>query len=552
MKRGRGLLALLTMGVACLACIAYIAWPASGQSAAPSTLLVSNLEGGAIAGSSAHGVRWYKGIPFAAPATGALRWRAPQPVVPWQGTRDASQFAPDCLQAGVADASHGANALSEDCLYLNVWAPAQTRSVEARRPAREQNKAKLPVLVWIHGGGWVIGGSSTPSDDGSAFARRGIVFVSANYRLGRFGFFTHPALIAESASPGEPANGNFGYLDQLAALRWVQRNIAKFGGDPHQVSVMGESAGAASILHLISSGRAHGLFQRAVLMSGGGRTHLMGGRPLQSVPGALPSAEQLGLVFAERAGVRGTGVDALRALRALPAEVVRGDLDMSTREKSQDTYAQGPIVDGVTLRETPEQALLRGQALRIPVLIGTTSADIVLNAPASREHPLAGLASDERVARAAYDPEAQLNAAELYMRVGADMTMHEPARFVADQLAPRGSYLYRFDYVLEALRNKGKSQGAPHASEVPFAFQTLGAVHSAVISPRDSAMAEQFQRYLTSFVTRGDPNTAGLPRWRKHDPRRRELMLFGPSGASMQPDPWRARLDLVERAAAAN
>jgi para-nitrobenzyl esterase len=213
------------------------------------------VEGGLVEGAVAGDVLSFKGIPYATPPVGALRWRAPQPVAAWKGARKADAFASDCMQVPFpSDAAPLGTPPAEDCLYLNVWRPA----TDAKR---------RPVLVWLHGGGFVNGGSSPAVYDGSAFARRGLVFVSLNYRLGRFGFFAHPALTAAHEGP----LGNYGLLDQIAALRWVQRNIARFGGDPARVTLIGESAGGVSVLDLMASPMAKGLFRQTVVMSGGGR-----------------------------------------------------------------------------------------------------------------------------------------------------------------------------------------------------------------------------------------------------------------------------------------
>jgi len=226
---------------------------------------------GPVAGVVADGVASFKGIPYAAPPLGERRWRSPQPVEPWKAVLVADQYAHDCMQKPFpSDAAPRGTPPDEDCLYLNVWAPAE-------RPA-----APMPVMVWIHGGGFVNGGSSPDVYDGSHFARRGLLFVSMNYRLGRFGFFAHPALTAES--PDGPL-GNYGFMDQIAALRWVQRNAAAFGGDPGNVTIFGESAGGGSVNALMISPLAKGLFHKAIVESGGGRAGgIIGIRPVRGGP----------------------------------------------------------------------------------------------------------------------------------------------------------------------------------------------------------------------------------------------------------------------------
>src|SRR6516225_7634296 len=251
------------------------------------TALQVTIESGKLRGSSTDGVVSFKGIPFAAPPVGQLRWRAPQPVAPWSGVREATSFQSDCMQVPFpSDAAPLGTKPAEDCLYLNVWKPDAATT------------DKLPVMVWIYGGGFVNGGSSPAVYDGSQFAKKGVVFVSFNYRLGRFGFFAHPALTRENA---DGLLGNYGFLDQIAALQWVQKNILAFGGDPGNVTIFGESAGGFSVHMLMGSPLAQGLFHKAIIESGGGRANLGGPRFLStSLPGGPASAESYGIAFAKR------------------------------------------------------------------------------------------------------------------------------------------------------------------------------------------------------------------------------------------------------------
>ena len=513
--------------------------PAPRPQPQPEAGNVAKTDFGLVEGAFSDGVLSFKGIPFAAPPVGNLRWRAPQPPQPWNGVRPAMAFGNDCMQFPVpGDDAPLTTTPSEDCLVLNVWRPGNTAPGE-----------RLPVMFWIHGGGYVNGGTSPAIYDGSAFARQGIVFVSANYRLGRFGFFLHPALAAAK----EGVVGNFAYMDQMAALRWVQRNIAAFGGDPARVTVVGESAGGDSIMHLIVAPTATGLFQRAVVMSGDGRTHLLGGYKASGGTETTPSADRTGINFARSAGIAGLGPDALRALRALPAQQVVGDLNTVTLLKpapGPPTYCEGPIVDGVNVISAPGEMMRLGEAVRIPILIGTTGADIATKFPPSRTYPLNYFGLDASRARVAYNPANKLDAPELYRIVGVDMTMQEPARFVAGQMTAVGApaWLYRFDYVAESQRPK--VQAAPHASEIPFFFDTLAARYGGAVTENDRAAARAANRYLVNFVKDGSPNGAGLPHWKKFDPAVDGLMIFeSVRGPVMQPDPWRARLELVERAA---
>ncbi|MCW5889520.1 MAG: carboxylesterase family protein [bacterium] len=489
------------------------------------------IEAGVLRGMTAGGVDAFKGIPYAAPPVGDLRWRAPQPAVPWPGVRDATAYGHDCVQLPApGDAGASGSSRAEDCLVLNVWRPASAG------PGR-----RLPVLVWIHGGGFVSGAASVPLFDGSAFARDGVVLVGINYRLGRLGFFAHPALTAAHEGP----LANYGLMDQLAALQWVRRNVAAFGGDPDAVTVAGESAGGIAVIHLLTSPAARGLFRRAAVLSGGGRTYLLPQRALSATTGSLPSAEASGLAFAASAGITGTDAAALRALRALPAERVSGDLGMAALLDLPATYTGGPVRDGVIVTAQPEAAFRRGAFAPVPLVIGTTQDDLGAGPP-----PADFFGPDAEQARRAYDPGGSLGTAMVAALVAEDLTMHEPARFVARAMTQAGApaWLYRFDYVAEALRAQTDSAG--HASELAYVFARLDARYGSAVTDADRRMAALVHGYFANFVRHGDPNGPGLPAWPRFDPAGFDLMLFTATGARVTPDPWRGRLALVERALA--
>jgi para-nitrobenzyl esterase len=360
--------------------------------------------------------------------------------------------------------------------------------------------------------------------------------VTLNYRLGRLGFFLHPALTAT----GEAA-GNYGFLDQLAALQWVRRNIAAFGGDPQQVTIAGESAGGISVLHHLTSPAAAGLFQRAVVMSGGGRVYGIGGPTAR--------AEQAGLAFAQSMGITGTGADALAALRALPVEKV-GDLSMEALITKPDTYVGGPILDGKIVTGQPGEALRRRTAAKVPVLIGTTGDDLPVLFP-PRDNPLSFFGADAAAAKTVYFAEGT-DPATAIKNIAVDTTMHEPARFVARQVTAAGqpAWLYRFDYVAESRRPKGTAE---HAKELPYLFGTLDVAYGAAVTPKDRAMSDLFLGYIAAFAKTGDPNRSGLPSWPRYDAAQSALMLFTPDAAAIvQADPWTSRLDLIERAVEAH
>lgn len=520
--------------------------PASNAAATGASSQVSGrtvkTEAGLLEGVISRNVLSFKGIPFAAPPIGPLRWRAPQPAVPWTGVRKATAFGHECMQRTETIVAQSADLVpSEDCLVLNVWLPAGLELGE-----------QLPVIVWIHGGAYVNGGASTPLYDGSAFARRRLVFVSLNYRLGRFGFFAHPALRAAHEGPV----GNFSFMDQIAALRWVKRNIAAFGGNSDQITLVGQSAGGDAVMHLLTSPQAKDLFNRAIVMSGGGRSSLLGGNDLTNGTSQLPSAEQIGLNFARQAGITGTGPDALIALRALPAATVLGTLDLSELANSTSafpTYVNGSIVDGEIVQGSPEDMLRKRQAAHVPIIVGTTCQDLPVYFPPSKVHPLTFFGSTATKARAAYNAGGIRTTDEIYAAIGGDMTMQEPARFVAKEMTRAGLrvWLYRFCYVADSLRKKVR--GASHGSELPFVFDTLMFRYGDAVTSHDRAAARALNTYFANFAKLGDPNGAGMPTWPPFDPARSELMLFtSDNGPVMVPDPLRARLDLIERVADGN
>jgi para-nitrobenzyl esterase len=398
-------------------------------------------------------------------------------------------------------------------------------------------------MVWIHGGGFVNGGASPAVYDGSHFARRGVVFVSFNHRLGRFGFFAHPALTKEN--PEGPL-GNYGYLDQIAALSWAQRNVAAFGGDPGDVTVFGESAGGGSVNTLMVSPLAKGLFQKAMVESGGGRA---GGI---MTPRTLEEGEAVGVAFAKLAGVAGEDAAALAALRKLPAaDVVRG-LNMMTMGQQRDTYA-GPMIDGKIVVEEPETAFRAGRQAHIPYLLGANNREFGFMPlpPQAVERMLARFGPARDQVLAAYDPEKTGNMGEVGIGLMSDGAMVEPARLLARLASAAGqpTYLYRFSYVASSLRKDTK--GALHATEIPFVFETVRAKYGDATTPEDEAIAAAANAYWVAFARTGDPNGDGRPKWPAYSAKDDVIMDFTLAGPVAKPDPWKARLDLVEKAASA-
>jgi para-nitrobenzyl esterase len=499
------------------------------QADGPAWLRVK-LDSGQVQGAVQEDVAYFKGIAFAAPPVGNLRWRPPQLVQKWSGVRKAVEFGPDCMQVPFpSDAAPLGVKPAEDCLYLNVWRPA--------KPPHE----KLPVLVWIYGGGFVNGGTSPAVYDGSAFARDGVVLVSFNYRLGRFGFFAHPALSAEQ--PGGPL-ANYGLMDQIAALKWIQRNIVAIGGDPANVTICGESAGGISVHYLVTSSTASGLFQKGIVQSGAGRP---GALVLRRLSGGEGSAETLGVAFASRAGIQGQGAGALRKLRALSAGELSKDLNLASMDRDP-TYIGGPVVDGDIVVGDVGQLYAAGKGARIPLMVGATSMDIgfAFKHVKSIDELLAQFGPNAQKVRTTYRVNDNDNVGTDASRIGGDQMMIEPARYIARILSARGqaAYEFRFSYVAESMRKEWP--GAPHASDIPFAFNTLAARYGKDLTERDAAAAKTVHDYWVAFVRSGKPEVAGQPPWPPYDAKSDTIMDFTNNGAVVGPDPWKSRLDLVE------
>ncbi|NBC23903.1 MAG: carboxylesterase family protein [Gammaproteobacteria bacterium] len=462
-----------------------LVWLAGCQSAPPAGP-TADVAGGMLGGRTENGVHVFRGIPYVAAPTGARRWRAPQPAPAWSGVHDAGSFGPACPQPARRDRPNGVRDTAEDCLYLNVWAPP--------------NAVAAPVMVWIHGGAFRLGAGSQPFYDGSSFAANGVILVTFNYRLGRLGFFAHPSL---------EENGNFGLMDQAAALQWVQDNIAAFGGDPDNVTVFGESAGGASVLYLLTSPKTDGLFSKAAVQSGGG---LQVTRHLTRHRGQRPSLLA--------AGVEWQGRDVSAAeLRALPVDTVLGE------GRIGGMGAVGPVIDGEWVVADPGTRLLAGEFHPVPVLVGSngheasvlaafgTDAARAVNAAGVSREDLGGLYPDDDWAARAW----------------GDAAFVSGARFIARQVAEAGeeAFLYHFDYVLA--RRRGKVPGAGHGSEIPFVFNTLDALPMSglLVTDADRAMARRLHSHWLSFARSGDPAGRAEGYWPAYTAANGTLLFIG-------------------------
>jgi para-nitrobenzyl esterase len=489
----------------------------------PASDPVVQIDSGRIRGAEANGVISFKGIPFAAPPVGDLRWRIPQPVTPWQSVLPADKFGPACMQADDPPTS-------EDCLTLNVWRPAAAAG-------------PLPVMVWIHGGALVHGRSSyLPLE---ALARQGVVIVSVNYRLGRLGFFAHPALADEAP---DDVRGNYGFMDQRAALQWVQRNIAAFGGDPKAVTIFGESAGGGSVMVHLTSPLFRGLFQRAILQSPAMPTARAKVVPLTE----LADAERNAVDYARSLRIAADGPAALKALRALPARKL---LEGASGSEEIAALATGRLVDGFPgairdgklVVETPESAFAAGHQAMVPVLIGANDRDLGIGIASSKDELFAIFGANATEARKLYDPLGDQTLDELKQQVFADKIFVEPARHLADEMARAGqpAWLYRFAYVAEAQR--ATNMGALHAMELPFTMNIPSAFVSNQVTPTDKAMANLASGYWVQFGRTGDPNGDGRPVWPRHDPAADRILHFTNSGIIVGTDPLKPRLDLWQK-----
>jgi para-nitrobenzyl esterase len=498
-----------------------------GAGATPSDPTRVTIASGPIQGSADGAVIAFRGIPYATAPVADLRWRAPQPVKPWTTVRETKHFAPVCMQQMIPMDEPQLTSASEDCLFVNVWKPA---AVSAK---------PRPVVVWIHGGGLMNGGSASRIFDGATFANNGIVTVTLNYRLGRFGFFAHPALTAAKEGP----TGNFGFMDQIAALKWVQANIAKFGGDPKQVTVVGESAGGISILTLMGSPAAKGLFARAVVMSGGGRSLL--------APRTLPEAERFGENFARSAGISASGPAALAQLRALPAATVSEGVFMAIgKVPGGDTYVGGGMIDGTVITGATEDIFRAGKQARVPLIVGATSDDAPIGArPGDKDTLFAAFGAEQAAARAAYDPDGTLDVDVVRRAMARDRAFLEPSRFIATAVARTGQpvWLYRFSYVAQSLL---PSPGARHASDVPYMFGTVAARYGDKLASRDVQLSDAFHAYVENFARTGNPNGVGQAAWKPFRAGDVDLMDLASDGQPrMTRDPFAARLDVTEKLA---
>ncbi len=487
------------------------------------------VDGGQITGTQTlqwtPGVRSFRGIPYAAPPLGELRWRPPQPVVPWQGVKAADHFSAACMQAPTDTEGNawreGLVPVSEDCLYINVWTPAKTAS------------DRLPVMVFIHGGGNTRGAASENQYDGAYLAKKGVVFVSFNYRMGAFGFLAHPELTRESE---RHASGNYAALDQIAALQWVQRNIAKFGGDPGAVTILGHSAGAGNVCVLVASPLAKGLFHRAITQSGASLS--------RQTP--LADAEASGVKFAESLGAK-----SIADLRRMPADAIL----------NAPRAQMGAVVDGWVLPQDVSSAVVSGRHNDVPMIVGSMAAD---GGGPGRGGPPTKASEVPAYARATYGDKA-----DLYLKAFPSATDAQAAKAAQDFAAARSMagnrafaraqtragkskiYWYLFTHVSpmpEGLVWGGRPArdwGAYHGGEIVYVFNAFP-LQDWPWRPVDLKLGDMISSMWVNFAKTGDPNGPGLPKWPAFDPKT-ELLLEISDAPEARPAANKLALDFVEQ-----
>lgn len=477
------------------------------------------------------GIRVFLGIPYAAPPVGDLRWKAPQPPASWTGVRKADHFGDRCMQARVFDDMVFRDSMSEDCLYLNVWAPAKSA-----RP--------LPVMVWIYGGGFQAGSTSEPRQDGEVLAADGVVVVSMNYRLGLFGFFAHPELAQES---GHHSAGNYGLMDQVQALRWVHQNIAAFGGDPRNVTIFGESAGSFSVSALVASPLARGLITRAIGESGAFYGNTLVARPLEKT-------EEQGAKFATDQGAQ-----SLAALRAMPADKLLAAAGRTGQ------FAFGPNIDGYFLPEPVSKIYAEGKQLHVPLLAGWNAAEGSFQVLSAKEKMTAAR-FDEQL-RKTFGSEAAA-AMKLYPAASDEQALESAMDLAGDEFIAYSTWKWIeshsktsgrpvFQYLFSRVRPSPPGAmvngipagrfGATHASEIEYVFGALDSNKDFAWKSEDYKLSELMRAYWTNFAKTGDPSGPGLPNWPPRTSRDGYQVMHLDTDAHAAPAAHRDRYQFLDR-----
>jgi len=512
-------------------CVALLL--AGSVAAEPVKTNSGSVEGTTVAGSN---VRVFKGIPFAAPPVGELRWKAPQPPASWNGVRKATEYGARCMQARIYDDMIFRDENSEDCLYLNVWTPAKG------------DTDRLPVMVWMYGGGFQAGSASEPRQDGERLATKGVVVVGFNYRLGVFGFLSHPELTAESPAH---ASGNYALQDQVAALRWVKDNIAAFGGDPGNVTIFGESAGSSSVSAMMAAPLARGLFHRAIGESGA----FFPAGPAGFGTPPLTVSEQIGVAFA-----KSLGTDSLAAMRAKPAE------DVLKAARGEPMLRFAPNIDGYVLVKDPRDTFANGEQSKVPLLAGWNAdevrggivlSDPKLTAASFVAQTRARFGEHADAILAAYPASSDDEAIESAAALGGDMSTGYAMWKWLDVHGQTGQspvYRYSFDRKIPVpsdtkINGKpatAKDVGARHAGEIEYVFGQLDSVPKVVWEPTDRALSDQMMTYWSNFAKTGDPNGNDLPSWPRYEQSSGYQVMHLDETSKASPDTMRKRYETID------
>jgi para-nitrobenzyl esterase len=501
------LFVFITFWLVCNVCHAAKSNHVSPEFRAVAQYIKISTELGDVQGQQQENIRVFKGIAYAQAPVDDLRWRSARAVAAWSGIKDAREYGHSCVQK--QRLTRAVTATSEDCLNLNIWAPLAS-------------KTKAPVMVWIHGGAFRFGSGSQKYYDGSEFAKSGVVLVTINYRLGRFGFFSHPALDQENDTV------NFGLSDQIKALRWVRENIWAFGGDPNNVTIFGESAGAVSVGYHLTMDASRGLFNKAILQSGGGAQIA---RQARKRRGRKDSLRQLGLDWAERQGL---GSDVMASeLRKITAERV---LEAS---KSQGGLgAVTPVLDGFLVQDDIATRFSNGEVAAVPIITGSNSFEGSLLSlfRLSPKFVLMGLGKRRLKANRAYQvSERNISKTDLAYEVFGDGVFAGPARDMAIQALrlKQDAYVYSFDY--RKLAGSEIDKGAHHGWEIPFVFKTLDSAPELFTAQSNhhvvETMSSTMHQYWVNFARSGNPNSVELPNWPMIiDQKEQKTLLFKNSG----------------------
>lgn len=459
------------------------------------------IDTGAVSGTTDGPLTVFKGIPYAAPPVGPLRWKAPQPALPWTGVRDARSFGAACPQGPEHKEPWAqVGAMSEDCLFLNVWRPTKS--------------GKYPVMVFLHGGGFTYGAAGVPLYDGAGLAKRGVVIVTINYRLGRLGFFAHPALTKED--PGGQL-GNYAIMDQIAALQWVRRNITGFGGDPANVTLFGESAGAGSVQILMGTPVAKGLFHKAISESGAGSSSLF------PIRGGMINAERVGEMWADSLSLKNATAEQLRAVPL--ADVVKNGRAF-------------PFIDGKVVVQSPGEPFYRGDEAKIPLIIGGNSNESSLGG--MTEAAAKALLDDDFTAlRDGYVAMTGKPVAAATTDLAEDVGFVLPSFALADRHAANGqkAFAYYFDQVF--VDQRATAAGTDHGGELEYVFGTKPAEHGW--DAQDAAVSKMMGDYWVRFAKTGDPNGGSAPKWPAATTLPTQYLSIGARTQAARLDPIRER-----------